>query len=246
MTAKKRKNKVLFLDSGIGGLTQMKLASQNYPNLDYIYFADFLGSPYGNLNPTELRERLFKLLSRLTTKLRVNIVVIACNTATSVAIKFLRIRLPKITFIGTEPAVFLAKKQGFMRPLVLATPNTIKHNQSLKRISLNWGVSLKTLAMSSLPKIIERNIDNLDYPTKKVLNEIKFYKDYDCIILGCTHFTYLKRNLSSTLAVPILDGNEGVVTRLASFIEEGKKGRVRLLSNDHKKLDYLQKIWENF
>lgn len=246
MVVKKLNKKVLFLDSGIGGLALMHSCFLAYPYLDFIYFADYQNLPYGNKNAGFLRSKLAENISQLQRKFGFDAVVLACNTATSVAIKYLRKTLPKINFIGVEPAVNLAKNLRYQRILVLATQNTILHNRLLKNMMLDPNIRLYLQPMPRLAQCVERNFGNLDICVQR--NEpvlARFCGEVDCVVLGCTHYHFLLPALEKYFNLPILDGNDGVVRHLGEFVSPSAKlGKVFLLSSDAGKLEKLEQVWQ--
>lgn len=116
--------KIGFFDSGVGGATIFKEAVNNI-DAEYYYFADNLNMPYGVKKKEEVVKFSFDVVDKLVKK-GCKIIVIACNTATSVAIKKLREKYEDIVFIGTEPAVKPAiENSNGKRVLVTATTITI-------------------------------------------------------------------------------------------------------------------------
>ena len=117
-----------FFDSGLGGLTIFKEAIANF-KANYIYLGDIKNAPYGIKSKEEVKEYIFKNIEHLITK-GCKIIVIACNTATSIAVKELREKYPDICFIGTEPAVKPAiLLNANKKVLVMATSLTLKEEK---------------------------------------------------------------------------------------------------------------------
>lgn len=214
-----KKNYVLFIDSGLGGISTLSIAIKKCP-YNYIYYSDNLHCPYGEKSSDKIYKYLENIILLLSKKYSFNIVVLACNTATTSAIKKLRANFPKLTFIGTEPAIALAKKNGYKNILCLATPATIK--QQKYKILVN---SLK-INISSVPlKNLAKNIDEffLTGSLKSKFEIIKYIffiksrsKNKDCIVLGCTHYILLRELFFRYITIPILDGNVGVSNMLKS------------------------------
>lgn len=223
----------------------MRDSCMEYPSLDYFYFADYKFLPYGDKPAEVLRAHLLQTIIDLYNRFAFDTVVLACNTATTIAINFLRQNLPDITFVGTEPAVSLAVKNGYKNILVLATENTIKHNITIKKYSLNPDISLYLQPMKNLAQSIEINISNLDTCMSQITPVLsEFRGKIDCVVLGCTHYSLLKNKMIEYFGISVLDGNNGVVRHLGGMIENGKKrGRVTLLTNDNKKINKLKNAW---
>lgn len=102
------------------------------PDANYYYLGDVANCPYGTKTPAELLAITTKVVAKLQAW-GAELIVIACNTATTRCIQPLRQRFPELTFVGTEPAVKLARQQGALRPLLLSTPATAT-SPSLQRL----------------------------------------------------------------------------------------------------------------
>ena len=112
-----------LFDSGVGGTTILKELQKILPYEDYIYYADSKNNPYGELSDEELHKITENIVDYLL-KRRAKIIVVACNTATTRCIKYLRDKYPGVTFVGTEPAIKPACEAGYKNILLLATPGT--------------------------------------------------------------------------------------------------------------------------
>lgn len=231
-----KKKYILFIDSGLGGLSTLAETIKLLPN-DYIYFADNLNAPYGAKSIDFLRRRLCEIIEFFTVKYDISIIVLACNTATTTCVSFLRKQYPNLCFVGTEPAVNLAKKQGFSNISVIATPQTISqlNHQNLGNCRL---IKLKSLA-----KNIEHFLLFKDYLSKlKIYSTIYHLKrtigSCNCLVLGCTHYPLLKSAFEKILNFPIIDGNKGVSNRIYSLHPKKHKNyNIKLiLSSENSKL----------
>ena len=101
-------SKIGVFDSGIGGLTVLEELKKVLPKEDYIFYADSGNNPYGEKTDEELRKIVSNVVDFLINK-DCKLIVIACNTATTRCIAYLREKYPNIVFIGTEPAVKVEK-----------------------------------------------------------------------------------------------------------------------------------------
>ena len=120
-------NKIAFLDSGLGGLTVLREAIKILPGEDYIYYADNMNTPYGVKTKEEVKQHIFNAVKFIVT-LDAKALVVACNTATSVAIEDLRQQY-NFPIIGMEPAIKPAiekHKNTGKRILILATELSLK------------------------------------------------------------------------------------------------------------------------
>ena len=213
-----------IIDSGIGGLSVFNEIKKVLPNENYIYYADIDHVPYGTKNKEEIKEYMEQAM-RFFLSNNVKAVVIACNTATSVAAKSLREKYT-LPIVGIEPAVKPAvdHRKG-KRVLVVATPITV-HEEKLKQLvsKVDEENSVDLLALPKLVEFAERE----DFDSIQVKNylkeELKHYilEDYSEVVLGCTHFPFFKEVLRKVFGeeIEIIDGSKGVADRVKSILEQ--------------------------
>lgn len=201
-----------FLDSGVGGLSVMKEAIKIMPYENYIYFGDSKNAPYGTKRVEEVRELTFNAVEFLLNK-GVKGIVVACNTATSAAVADLRKMYPDLPLVGIEPAVKPAvelNRQGNI--LIMATPMTLretKFNNLLKKY--REVANIIPVPCAGLMEFIEAGILN-GTELEVYLNEkLSSYNNISSIVLGCTHYPFVKNLISKVVGenVVILDGGEG-------------------------------------
>lgn len=219
---------IAFFDSGIGGITVLRQALKALPDMNYIYYADTQNAPYGTKSRESVRELVFNAVDNIVS-LNASAVVIACNTATSVAIEDLRSRY-SIPIIGMEPAVKPAVRiagANHKRVLVTATPLTLKE-EKLKNL-IDRVDNEHIVDLLPLPELV-RYAENLEFGEGAVSGYLKRelgacgLDRYGTIVLGCTHFLFY-RNLIRKLVpdtIDIIDGNEGTVNHLKSILEQKK------------------------
>lgn len=137
--------KIGIFDSGSGGLSTLAAIRELSPDAEYYYIGDVAHCPYGTKTPAELLEINSAVVSRLQ-NWGAQIIVIACNTATTRCIHQLRQRFPDITFVGTEPALKVAHDCNFRHPLLLCTPATARANSVKRLVTQNYPNSPLLLA----------------------------------------------------------------------------------------------------
>ncbi|MEJ6951023.1 glutamate racemase [Natronospora cellulosivora (SeqCode)] len=212
-----------FFDSGIGGLTVLKDTLNYLPRAKYLYYADTLNVPYGTKTRSQVRNYIFRAADFIFQK-NIDALLIACNTATSIAIKDLREKYD-IPIIGMEPAVKPALERcGNKRVLVTATPLTLEEDKYENLVSrLNADDKVDSLA---LPELVEF-AESFEFDERTIKNYFfdklsSFNLDlYGTIVLGCTHFIYYKKILSKILPshIDIIDGNLGTVKHLLRVLK---------------------------
>lgn len=215
-----------IFDSGIGGITVLKEALQQLPGEDYIYYADTRHVPYGIKPKEEVRGYIFDAADFFASK-GVEALVVACNTATSIAIKDLRERY-SFPIIGMEPAVKPAlEKADDRRVLVFATPITVREKKLHDLVrSLESEDVVDLHALPGLVEYAENFIFDEDTVIPYLIKELSDYdlKDYGAVVLGCTHFIFFRKHFEMLLhkGTDIIDGNRGTINHLREVLGERK------------------------
>ncbi len=217
------KGGIAFFDSGIGGLTVLAECVKALPGELYYYYGDNRHAPYGNRKDAQIRRLALRAFKRFK-RLRVRAVVVACNTVTAVCIDELRKRYD-FPILGVEPAVLDACRSGG-EVFVFTTKAT---NQSARFQTLcqkaerqNTGTIIRQIACDGLAGAIERHLFDKGYDYSPFLPK----GTPTAVVLGCTHYVYLKDYVKKQYACPVFDGNEGVAKRLKSTLNAKPLGRV--------------------
>ena len=204
--------KIGVFDSGIGGLTVLEHLKQILPKEDFIFYADSLHNPYGEKTDEELYKITSDIVDFLIDK-GCRIIVIACNTATTRCIAYLRSKYPDIVFIGTEPAVKVACDGDYHKILIMATPATIQSERLQILIHENQKElnSFYLVPCYGLANAIENDdFKKQDEILKKVYDKYK-NQDIEAIVLGCTHYPLIKDLIAKYFPKAVLlDGGLGV------------------------------------
>ena len=221
--------KISFFDSGIGGLSVLHHARKILPHEDFIFYADEDNVPYGTKSPEEVLacvDAAFKFLIGRG----VGAIVVACNTATSVAVKIMRAKY-SLPIIGMEPALKVALDLfPDKKVLVTATAITItgkKIRRLIERLHAEDLAELK--ALPRLVEFAERQEFTSSAVEDYLRGELASYnwEKFSSLVLGCTHFNYFKDTLRKLLPphVKILDGNAGTVNELIRRTQLTDDGR---------------------
>ncbi|RUO33244.1 glutamate racemase [Aliidiomarina soli] len=216
--------RIAFFDSGIGGLTVLAEAQRQQPAHEYLYYADSEHAPYGAKPAAEVRDRVLQAADFLAGQ-QLDALVIACNTATSVCIKELRLRF-SFPVIGMEPAVKPAlQRASKKRVMVMATSLTLqesKLSQLLQR--LDGSEQTDKLAMDMLVTFAEQQTFDSPEVTRYLQHQLSHYRlaDYSAVVLGCTHFIYFRNALQTMVgdSVTLIDGNQGTVKQLFALLQQ--------------------------
>ncbi|UJF32494.1 glutamate racemase [Paenibacillus hexagrammi] len=218
--------RIAFFDSGIGGITVLAEAMRRLPQEDYLYFADTLHVPYGTKSKEDVLDYVKKSVDTIIQH-DVKALVIACNTATSIAVADLRSTYG-IPIIGMEPAVKPAlemNRSTGKRVLVFATPLTLKQTKYLELISrIDDQHMVDSLPLPELVEFCEALQFNPAIITAYFQEKLTGFdlSLYGTVVLGCTHFPFYKDLLRSILPdhIQIVDGSSGAVNRLKHVMEE--------------------------
>lgn len=215
-------NKIGVFDSGIGGLSILNELKKMLLYEDFYYYGDSLNNPYGEKSDEELFLVVKNVVEKLISK-GCRVIVIACNTATTRCMKKLRETFKDIIFIGTVPAIKVACDQRFKNTLVMATPATIESERTYELIRDNkrYDQKIYLLPCPGLARAIENN--DKDEIRKILRNDFKDYKDknIDSIVLGCTHYPFIKKEILEEMpGVVLIDGSLGVSREVKRQLEE--------------------------
>ena len=211
---------VAFFDSGIGGITVMAecakyLRSHTAHTPTFYYYGDNAHAPYGNLPVAAIQEHVFAAFERFAS-MGITAAVVACNTATAVCVDELRKKFP-FPVLGTEPAVFTAAKQGGEVVVLVtrATYESERFHKLCQKAEEKYPQSyLRLYPCDGLAGAIEEGI----FISRKDYAQFFPKCQPDGVVLGCTHYVYLKKEISSFYGCRVYDGNEGVAKRLAAVL----------------------------
>lgn len=190
---------ILIFDSGIGGLTVLREARVLMPERGFIYVADDAGFPYGDWEEQPLTQRIVSLMGQLIETYRPEAVVVACNTAFTLAGSALRAAYPDMRFVGTVPAIKPAAERtrsGLVS--VLATPGTVRRAYTRDLIqSFASRCHVRLVGSENLARMAEAYIRGDTIADEAVAEEIapcfveKEGAKTDIVVLACTHYPFL-------------------------------------------------------
>lgn len=236
-----------FFDSGVGGLSVMREALKIMPNENYIYLGDSINAPYGIKSVEEVKNLTFKAVEFLLNK-GVKGIAIACNTATSAAVAELRIKYPDLPLVGIEPALKPAvelHKEG--KILIMATSMTLKE-QKFHRLMKKYEniAEIVPLPCPGLVEFIETGKLEGEEVETYLRDKLVTYKNdkISSIVLGCTHYPFIKNSLYKILGkdILIIDGGLGTAKELKRRLENkdllnkrNNKGSIEIINTLNKK-----------
>ncbi len=207
-----------FFDSGLGGLSVWQEVNRLLPQESTIYLADSINAPYGVRSKEEIIQLSVKNTEFLLEQ-NCKMIVVACNTATTKAIKYLRAHYD-IPFVGIEPAVKPAALNTQTKSIgVLATEGTLV-SELFTETSRKFASDILTISQkgTGLVKLIEDGLIHAP-ETRKLLENLlapMLAKNIDYLVLGCTHYPFLKHILKELLPpdVETIDSGEAIARRV--------------------------------
>lgn len=227
-----------FFDSGIGGLTVLNEVIKLMPCEYTVYFADSKYAPYGEKSAKDILDRCIACTEYLIDQ-NCKLIVVACNTATTNAIEYLRTHY-SVQFIGSEPAVKPAALTSVSKVIgVLATKATLESRTFQNTLAkYHKGVKVIQREGTGLVPLIEQGKENT--PEIRVLLEKLLTPMLDAgidrLVLGCTHYPLLIPIIEKIIGpnVQIISGEVGIAKRAKAVLEE-----VNLLSSNQQTLEHL-------
>lgn len=211
---------ILFFDSGVGGLSVLAPTRVLLPQAPIVYAADSAGFPYGTKSEAELAERVPALLGRLVERFRPRLAVIACNTASTIALDHARAALD-LPIVGTVPAIKPAAEMSKTRVIgVLGTEATVRQpyvDNLAARFAADCTIvrhgSAELVALAEA-KLAGEAIDMA--AVAAAVEPLRQTDQIDTVVLACTHFPLLADELAAALpGVRFVDGGPGIARRIA-------------------------------
>ena len=219
-----------IFDSGVGGLSVFREIKKILPDEDYIYYSDSANCPYGGKPQEFIIQRACEITDLLLSK-GAQIIVVACNTATAIAVKSLRERYPQIKFIGMEPAIKPAAQTTESGVIgVLATAGTLSSDKYLRhKEKYASEIKIAEHVGDGFVELVEKGMTTGALAEETVLKSLKPLLDAgaDTIVLGCTHYPFLSETICNVAeqTVPgqvkdIIDPAPAIARHLKEVMEE--------------------------
>lgn len=237
-----KKQPIVLFDSGVGGTSILKEVINLLPYEDCIYLADSKNAPYGE-RPSDEIIRLSQKNTELALSMNAKLVIVACNTATTNAIAWLR-NVYDIPFIGIEPAIKPAALNSKVKRIgVLATKGTLT-SELFKQTSQNFTHGIEVIEV--IGQGIVEAVEGGSVTSKSFMNQLKsqiqafINEDIDYLVLGCTHYPYIIPQLKSLLPnnIHIIDSGRAVAAQTLTVLKNKNllttsktKGSVTIFTN---------------
>jgi len=239
--------KIGVFDSGLGGLVILKSLVKGLPEYDYVYLGDTKRVPYGNRSASVVYEFLEQAVAYLF-KQDCELIIVACNTASAEALqkiqqKYLPSHYPKRRVLGViiPTAEEVVKDGGIKRVGVLATRGTVNSGAYVREIEkLNPRINVYQQAAPLLVPLIENDGIKWSQPILREYLKPLLREKVDVIVLGCTHYPILKREIRKISGMKVISQDELIPQKLKLYLKRhpemdkrlSKKREVKLLATD--------------
>ncbi|MEJ2443143.1 MAG: glutamate racemase [Exilibacterium sp.] len=223
--------RILVFDSGVGGLSIVEEIKRLLPHCALTYASDNAAFPYGTKTENELVKRVDKVLHKIAAHCHADIIVIACNTASTIALPHIRSRFRQ-PIVGVVPAIKPAAQQTKTNVIgLLATPGTISRTYTRKLIEdFASHCHVISVGSSELVELAETKLRGHPVKTEvlKAVVEKLFCapqaEQLDSVVLACTHFPLLREELNAAAPHPVawIDSGAAIARRTAYLLRQLK------------------------
>ena len=220
--------KIAIFDSGVGGLSIFQAVQQQCPDASYVFVSDNQAYPYGTKSAEELIPRVVECTRRIISQFNPDILVIACNTASTVVLPILREQFT-LPIVGVVPAIKPAAQLSKTGKIaLLATPATISRRYTQQLINdFAKHCDVLRVGSSKMVQIAEQKLAGIEPNSEVLKHEIQPILDSDetdVVILACTHFPILNNDIKSIFnlnnhSVSLLDSGQGVANQVKRLVE---------------------------
>lgn len=211
---------IAVFDSGMGGISVLREMAKLMPNEDFIYFGDSVNAPYGTKSLEEVRTLTIGHIRYFIEEKHAKAIAVACNTATSAAVRILRQMYPEVPLVGVEPAIKPAVNSS-RHPVivVMATPRTLME-EKFHNLEHQYEdrATIYPLPCPGLMEYVEQGILNgpeLEAFLRRLLSPY-LDKNITGIVLGCTHYPFVQDTIAKIAGpqVTLFDGSLGTAREL--------------------------------
>ncbi|ARC54562.1 hypothetical protein AOE56_02620 [Candidatus Riesia pediculicola] len=231
--------KILILDSGLGGLSVYKYLVRKLPNLSYTYVFDNEFFPYGNRKESFIIKRVIRLIDQIQRDREFEIIILACNTVSVVSINILKDIFSDYIILGSVPEIDVAIQFTKNKVIyVLATKRTIEYiRNKVSFYSKEFKIHL--VSSSKLVRMIEEKIRGKIILKNKIYSILKNLSNHqipDTIVLGCTHYSFISKEIKEAFpkCINLIDSKKNIYDDLTNYVYKRSK-----------KKEYYDKYHEN-
>lgn len=215
---------ILLYDSGMGGLTIYEAIRASLPDAHYLYCFDNAYFPYSEKSEALLIAQACRIVQNISAIAPLDLVVVACNTASTVVLPALRARF-NVPIVGTVPAIKPAAQLSCTKTIgLLATKGTVNRpyvDQLIAQYAQDCRV--EKLGSTELVEIVEQKLQHGEVDARRLQNVVAEWQNQptlDTVILGCTHFPFVKAELQQLLPQVrfFVDPSNGIANRVSALL----------------------------
>lgn len=205
---------IAVFDSGVGGISVLRHLKKQMPGENFLYYGDCANAPYGNRPTEQVRALTDSVVEKILKEYPVKALVVACNTATSAAIGFLREKYPRLIIVGIEPALKLAADSFPGGNIgVMATDVTLRE-EKFDLLLQRWSARCRVhkIHAPGLVELVEQGQGNTRAAEELLFPILEPYQNQlDALVLGCTHYPFAAGAIRKILGnkTALLDGGDG-------------------------------------
>ena len=206
------------IDSGVGGASILKAMTYALPDEKFVYLADTKNSPYGNKKKQEINRLTLNLVDFLVQKRAIKMLVVGCNTMSAVSKQSILTQFPSLPCVFVEPPIKTAVDANKKNMLILATRATLNNNKTIKyysKLAKKQDLKITKLFINDLAYKIDNEPFSVDELLKKKIKN----RHFDAVVLGCTHYNFIKENLKKILpTAEIISCEKNIANRVKSLL----------------------------
>jgi glutamate racemase len=225
-------------DSGIGGISILRVLEEAIPSVQYIYVGDTANIPYGTKSTQEIQALAIGIVNFLVMQ-QVSMIVVACNTATEAAIKLLRQQF-SLPIIGVVPAIKPATSLTKTRHIGVAATKQTVESETLHTLIKQFGEGID-VTIAACPKLVmlaESGIFSGEAAEEIVLQSLECFRgtSIDVLVLGCTHFPLLQPLIQKVMGkeVLLLENSDAIAQRVCTLLRNSKELETEIIQGERK------------
>lgn len=249
---------IIVFDSGFGGISVLKRLVDAMPNENYLYYGDSANAPYGPRSKEEIQNLTLKAIKEAKKRCAPKAIVIACNTATTIAKEYLESSYPDVPVVGIVPAVEAATaSKKCPRVLVLATAATLASEAYGNILSgIDSSAEIVSVAAPEIVRYVEGGMCERKTLSESLAITLAPYnaQKFDCVVLGCTHFPFAADVIEEVLgySVRFFDGSVLTTKQVQEALEkqhtrstQKDSGSIQIVNSANQQ-EYISFAWKLF
>lgn len=216
-------NKIALFDSGVGQLSVYLEVKKLLPNENFVIFADQKNMPYGEKTPSQIKKYVTEATKFLIKKHNIKMMILACNTATVLALDHLRSKL-NIPFVGVVPAIKPATVISKTKRIAIMSTQATAKSSYVENLISNFAANFEVLKLGcpGLEDAVETlNQEEIRRLVKKYSGKINEFNP-DVVVLGCTHYPLVKKQIKENLnrGIDIIDSGGAIAKQVNKVLKE--------------------------